>query len=161
MLPIAADKKLIWSCLKRIKLDILIVSSFENRKLKFVAMQIDVWNDVQPMGLLTHTVWSIGNSMSTRQWRAQKCWTGGGQKLSSPPMETQVYTCARNAPRALWREALKGWDPGARLRAPGGVQGQSPAGGPVPGERFYKGSVIKGELYWWSILIDSLVLFTT
>ena len=65
MLPIAADKKLIWSCLKRIKLDILIVSSFENRKLKFVGMQIDVWNYVQPMGLLTSTVeCHLGNNMS-------------------------------------------------------------------------------------------------
>ena len=28
------------------------------------------------------------------------------------------------------REARNEWSPGARLRAPGGVQGQSPGGGP-------------------------------
>ena len=42
----------------------------------------------------------------------------GGKKFSR---------AARNRARSA---RLTGWGPGARLRAPGGVQGQSPGGGP-------------------------------
>ena len=45
----------------------------------------------------------------------------GGQEIN--------FSRLKRTPRARQREAQCGWGPGARLRAPGGVQGQSPCRG--------------------------------
>ena len=59
--------------------------------------------------------------------------TSGGSWSKCLEGQIRVGGKIQTAPKALWeREALPptAWGPGARLRAPGGVQGQRPGGGP-------------------------------
>ena len=75
----------------------------------------------------TPYIHSSSGTHSHNQGRRQGILIGGGGR---------IYILVRiRAPRSAHaRERVSariyGWGPGARLRAPGGVQGQSPGGGP-------------------------------
>ena len=75
-------------------------------------------------------------------------------------MKTFCEILGKNAREACMASALAlalyGWGPGARLRAPGGVQGRSPGGGPggsAPGS-----SWILGFFKVWNHHCEALIV---
>ena len=63
------------------------------------------------------------------QWRVQDFGGGGAQPVIPPTDKEENHQCTEGAPRAR-SASLNAWGPGARVRAPDVVQGQSPGGGP-------------------------------